>query len=176
MSVMDSLSIKVPAEFECLGSAREFADDIHEIFSHVPLLEGFDANETMLLCNFMVCYSAPRGAALVREGEVGDYMFFLLTGHADVFIRHGDASDMRVATIGPGTAVGDMSMIDHRPRAASCVAAEPVDLVVLSGQAFKDIMLTLPRLGNKLLMVLLHSVSERLHQLQSQVATTTAKG
>lgn len=172
---MDSPSIKVPAEFECLGSAREFADDIHEIFSHVPLLEGFDANETMLLCNFMVCYSAPRGATLVREGEVGDYMFFLLTGRADVFMRHGETGTTRVAEIGPGTAVGDVSMIDHRPRTASCVAVEPVDLVVLSSQAFKDIMLTLPRLGNKLLMVLLHSVSERLHQLQAQVATTAAK-
>lgn len=167
---MNSLDGLVPVGFECLGNAREFADDIHEIFSKVPLLEGFDASETLLLCNFMVCYSAPRGAKLVQQGDVGEYMFFLLTGHAEVFVQQGAEPPVRVANIGPGAAVGDMSMIDHRPRAASCVAVEPVDLVVLSNQAFKDIMLTLPRLGNKLLLVLLHSISERLHSLQDRAA------
>lgn len=170
LRLMDGLDGLVPVDFECLGTAREFADDIHEIFSKVPLLEGFDASETQLLCNFMVCYSAPRGAKLIQQGDVGEYMFFLLTGHADVFVQNGVEPPVRVATIGPGTAVGDMSMIDHRPRASSCVAVEPVDLVLLSSQAFKDIMLTLPRLGNKLLMVLLHSVSERLHALQERAA------
>jgi len=73
---MDSLSDMLPADFDCLGSATEFADDIHEIFSNFGLVEGPDTSETLLLCNFMVCYSAPRGAKLVQQGEVGNYMFF----------------------------------------------------------------------------------------------------
>ncbi len=168
---MDSLSDMLPADFECLGSATEFADDIHEIFSNFGLVEGPDTSETLLLCNFMMCYSAPRGAKLVQQGEVGNYMFFLLTGHAELFIENDRGQPVSIGTIGSGVSVGGMSMIDHKPRAVSCVAVEPVDLVVLSSQAFKDIMLTLPWLGNKLLMILLHSVSARLHALQKQLAS-----
>lgn len=158
----------MPQGFEFLGNARDFADDIHEIFSKVPLLEAFDATEVELLCNFMVCYAAPRDTVLLRQGEVGEFMFFVLTGHVDVFVRTPEGRVVPVAQVGPGAALGDMSMIDRRSRSASCVAADPVDMVVLTHTAFKDIMLTLPRLGNKLLLLFLHTVTDRMHRMQDE--------
>ena len=75
----------------------------------------------------------------------------------------------RVGLIEPGAPVGHMSMIDGKPRSTSCVALDPVDVVVLPKQAFNDILVTLPRLGNKLMLVMLHGLSERLQAAQKQL-------
>ena len=166
---MNPLQIRLPADFQCLGSARDFAEDIHEIFSAQPLLQSLDMNETALLCNFMVCYSAPRGSELLIEGEHGDFMIFLLTGEAEMVLVDDYGDRHRVGLIEPGAPVGHMSMIAGKPRSTSCVALDPVDLVVLPKQAFNDILVTLPRLGNKLMLVMLHGLSERLQAAQKQL-------
>lgn len=166
----------VPLAFEHLGPAHAYVDDIHQVLSGLPLLETFDHTETGLLGHFMACYSAPRGTELVHQGDVGEYLVILLTGHADVYAADGSGQMRRVARVGPGAVLGDMAMIDHRERQTTCVAAEPVDMVVLSAQAYKDILLTAPRLGNKLLMVLLHAMSERLHALQLRCPPLAAEG
>lgn len=53
-------------------------------------------------------------------------------------------------------------MLDNQPLRATCMSTEPVDFVVLSRDAFRDVLLTLPRLGSKLLMLFLRVASERL--------------
>ena len=156
-------------KFEYLGEAREFSGEIHEIFNRVPLLDSLDLHETALLCNFLTCYAAPRGSALVEEGERGDYMLFLLTGRAEVINTDSNGIIHVVGFAEPGDALGEMAMIDHQPRAATCIAVEPVDFAVLTEQAFRDILLTLPRLGNKLLLLLLHVMAERLRRSQREL-------
>jgi CRP/FNR family transcriptional regulator, cyclic AMP receptor protein len=160
------LAIPVPAAFVYLGPAQAYIDDIHLVLGNLPLLDSFDLAETTLLGHFMACFSAPRGTELVHQGDLGEYLVILLTGRADVHAADATGLMRRVATVGPGAVLGDMAMIDHRERKTTCVAADPVDMVVLTTQAYKDILLTAPRLGNKLLMVLLHAMSERLHALQ----------
>lgn len=159
---MESISHLAPPHFIGLGPAKDYVDDIHDIFRKISLLESLDLHETQLLCNFMVCYSAPRSTVLMREGEPGDFMVFLLTGHAEVLKLDERGAYHRLDTVGPGAVLGEMSMIDHRARSATSVALEPVDMVVLTRHAFKDLLVSLPRLGNKLLFVLLHLVAQRL--------------
>lgn len=166
---MNPPQIRLPAQFQCLGSARDFAEDIHEIFAAVPLLQVLDMNETALLCNFMVCYTAPRDTELITAGHPGEFMFFLLTGRAEMVMTDDYGDRHRVALVGAGAPVGHMSMIDGRQRTTSCVALEPVDIIVLSRQAFHDILVTLPRLGNKLMLVMLHGLSERLQNAHRQL-------
>ena len=63
--------------------------------------------------------------------------------------------------LGPGGTFGELAMLDNAPLRASCICNEPVDFVVLSRDAFRDVLLTLPRLGNKLLMLFLRAASQR---------------
>lgn len=165
----------IAARFESLGSAQDYVEEIHEVFIQAPLLDALDIEETALLCAFMKCYAAPRGSELIREGEHDDHMIILLTGHADVFVADAAGQPQKVATIGPGVTIGEMSMIDQKPRAATCIATEPVDFVLLERQALRDILITLPRLGNKLLLLLLHVMAERVRQSNQDLllATTT---
>lgn len=159
---MEKHTESLPKGYELLGPALEFAEDVQEIFCRAPLLEALDISETRVLCNFMVCCAAPRGMTLLQEGGGIDFMFFLLTGRVDVSSEDEMKLGRPPSALGPGSTIAEMAMIDGAPCDHSYTAVEPVDLVLLTRKAFKDILMTYPRLGNKLLLVLLHSLSDKL--------------
>lgn len=162
-------------QFEYLGGAQDYAADIHEIFGSAPLFEQLDLAETTLLCSFMAVYSAHKNTVVMRQGESPDHMIILLTGAAEAVRTDADGTTTSLHCMKPGESFGELAMLDGNPLRASCVSTEPVDFVLISRQAFKDVLLTLPRLGNKLLMLFLHVVSQRLALAESHLPTRDLK-
>lgn len=160
---------KAFAGFECLGKATRFAEEIHEVIDHAPLFDELSFQEIEALCEFMVCYAAPRHSLLMREGDSGDFLLVLLTGQVNVAKLSEDGSERSIAIVGPGAALGEMSMIDGQERFATCISTEPVDFAVLSRKALNDILVTTPRLGNKFLLLLLQLMAKRLREASVQL-------
>ena len=148
--------------FEPLGKATRFAEDIHEVIGQAPLFGDLSSREVAALCEFMDCYAAPRHGVLIREGEAGDFLVILLTGKAVVVKEGSDGIRRAIASVGPGEALGEMSIIDGGVRFATCIATEPVDFAVLDRKALNEILASLPRLGNKILLLLLQLMAQRL--------------
>jgi CRP-like cAMP-binding protein len=165
----------VQTQFESLGSAQDYATDIHEIFSNAPLFEQLDLAETTLLCSFMAVCSAHKNTVLMRQGDSSDQMIILLTGAALAVRDDTDGTRTTLHYLKPGESFGELAMLDGALLRASCVSTEPVDFVLISRQAFRDVLITLPRLGNKLLMLFLHVVSQRLLAAESHLPTHDLK-
>ena len=55
-----------------------------------------------------------------------------------------------ITTIHPGTIVGEMAVVDGEKRFATCIAAEPSVLAVLTRDALVQIIDNEPKLGGKL--------------------------
>ena len=72
------------------------------------------------------------GITLFREGEDGREMFVVLQGELEVLKRSHRGTDARVALLGPGDWVGDMSIVDIQPRSASVRALAPTRLLRVS--------------------------------------------
>ena len=86
------------------------------------------------------------GKVLVNEGETGHEFFVILDGTARV-TRRGK----RVATLGPGSAFGELALLDKAPRNATVVAETPMELVVLGQREFAGIIDEVPGFARKLL-------------------------
>lgn len=151
------------AELEFLGSASNYLDDILQIVDCLALFEGFRKNEIEALCSLMECFGAPTGATLIKEGDQGNFLIMVLTGSVNV-IKFDNTGKKQVASIGPGAVLGELSMFGNDPRFASCITAEPTDFAVLSRQSLNKILMDMPRIGNKLLLVILHMLSARLRE------------
>jgi CRP-like cAMP-binding protein len=149
-------------QFEALGSAMRFAEEIRDIVNHAPLFESLTFQEINAMCSFMNCYAADRGGVLLQERDQGDSMLLILTGSVDVLKLSDDSKSVRIATLGPGQTIGEMSLVDGQPRFATCIADEPVDFAVLTRAALNEILMMHPRLGNKMLLILLNIFTERL--------------
>ena len=170
MSIITDAGFKEPyPELQNFGSASLFFDEIIAI-EHVKLFEDFTCDEVEAFCRYMTCYAAPTGYRLLREGDEGDFLLLILTGKVEVLKQIGSEKSISLAIAEPGMSLGEMSLIDGSLRSANCDALVPTDFAVLSRASLNSILVQLPRLGNKLLLVLLQLMSKRLRDTSVQLS------
>jgi CRP-like cAMP-binding protein len=79
------------------------------------------------------------GFTLFREGEDGREMFVVLQGELEVLKRSHRGTEARVAFMGPGDWVGDMSIVDIQPRSASVRALAPCRLLRVTAADLENV-------------------------------------
>lgn len=62
-----------------------------------------------------------RGEFILRENELGETAFIIEKGLVEVTRRVG-SEQIHLATLGPGETLGEMSIVDDKPRSATAVA------------------------------------------------------
>lgn len=168
-SDMSSTFIKTYPELDWLGRADKYEDDIFEIINHIKIFDKFSRDEVQALCRFMHCYAAPRDFLLLKEGDSGDYLLLILTGKVEVTKIIPGGISKKLADVGVGDTLGEMSMIDGQPRFATCTTSIPTDFAVLTRDAFNNVLIQMPRLGNKLLLTLLQATTWRLRETSERL-------
>lgn len=81
------------------------------------------------------------GEVLMRAGDVEDWLFVVLHGEVEV-VR----PDRRVR-LGPGSVVGELAVLDPRPRSATVTALTAVSAFQLSKPAFDEAVRTRPEIA-----------------------------
>jgi CRP/FNR family transcriptional regulator, cyclic AMP receptor protein len=89
------------------------------------------------------------GTVLVDQGQTGREAFVILEGTATVR-RNGK----KVATLGSGSVVGELSLLDHGPRTATVTCDDSVTVLVISQRNFMGVIDEVPALAHKLLATL----------------------
>ena len=74
---------------------------------------------------------APQGAAVVTLGEEGDTFYVIASGHVRIEIN-----EFPVGELGPGSSFGERALLRNNPRAATVVAATPLELFALDRDNF----------------------------------------
>jgi CRP-like cAMP-binding protein len=72
-----------------------------------------------------------RDQVLFVEGEPADHLFIVISGRLRVLISGPRGDELVLALAGPGTSIGDITLIDGGPRSATVDAAETAELRVL---------------------------------------------
>jgi CRP-like cAMP-binding protein len=112
----------------------------------VAFFEGFAPSELERVAGLAEEVEAAPGAVIIDQGRVGTECFVILDGQATVFV-----GDDVVATIGPGTMIGEMALVEHRPRTASVVAETDMVLAAFDLQAFRTLLEEMPRVHQRVL-------------------------
>ena len=63
-----------------------------------------------------------------------------------------DRCSRRLATVGPGDVVGELSLIDGKPTSASVVAETQLEALVIYGTRFNKLLGSMPQLYPRLLV------------------------
>src|SRR5262245_35624847 len=106
-----------------------------DLLGGVPMLRGLRPEELDRLAELTRQVDVPDGHILTRQGEPGDEFFLVVAGSV-VVERNGQG----VARLGPGDFLGEISLIDGRPRTATAVADGPARLLVLAHRDFDKLM------------------------------------
>jgi CRP/FNR family transcriptional regulator, cyclic AMP receptor protein len=76
------------------------------------------------------------GEVLFLEGEAGEEMFVIQTGSIRVSKRVGQ-SQKTLAILGPGEFVGEMSILNGKPRTATATVVEPGMCLIISAKTLE---------------------------------------
>lgn len=90
--------------------------------------------------------SVPANWPLIHEKTPADACYVILDGHADVIV--GETS---VATLEPGSVVGEMALATGRLRNASVTATTPLELLHIDAAEFNALLDRRPALREALL-------------------------
>jgi len=122
------------------------SDAFIEHLARVPLFSACSKRDLALVARRAEDVRVEAGKVLVTEGEAGHEFFAIVAGTARV-ARRGK----RVASLGPGSAFGELALLDKAPRNATVVAETDMELVVLGQREFAGIIDEVPGFARKLL-------------------------
>jgi sulfate permease, SulP family len=89
-------------------------------------------------------------------------MHFILKGRVGIFVSTDDGREVRVRSLGRHTTTGEMGLVTGRPRSATIRAEVASTLYELPLDAYRQIILQEPMLGQALLRFAMEMVVERL--------------
>jgi CRP/FNR family cyclic AMP-dependent transcriptional regulator len=80
------------------------------------------------------------GQILMYEGQVGDRVMVLLAGVAKVTHVTESGREMVLRLCGPGELVGELALVDGKPRSSTVVALESGDALTIPGSTFLTVL------------------------------------
>ena len=166
---------RFPASADALGRFERIADnaaiaeELGSLLGRAPLFSDFSREDIRTLAEYMGVYRAQTGDTIIREGDVGDFMLLIVRGEVDILKRGFQREQQHMTTVGAGTTIGEMSMIDGEPRFATCRTTMSTTFGVLTRDNMAKIILEQPQLGSKILVKLVTMLSARLRQTSAKL-------
>jgi len=125
---------------------RKKIDDGAERLAGIAFFEGFTPAELAKVGSLVEEVEAEEGAVLTEQGKPGQECYVIVEGEASILIGGEEK-----AVVGPGTMIGEMALIDSRPRSATIRAKKPMKLLALNTKHFKTMLEEMPS-ANKAVM------------------------
>jgi CRP-like cAMP-binding protein len=116
---------------------------------NVALFSGCGAKDLAKIAKAADEIAVPAGHVICDQGQMGREAFVIRTGSATVR-RNGK----KVATLGPGAVVGELSLLDRGPRTATVTTDTDCDLLVIDQRHFAGVLQDIPTLASKIMAVL----------------------
>ncbi len=107
--------------------------------AQLSFFEGFDTATLEKVAATGEVVEAEAGAVITEQGAVGQEAYVVVAGDVQVIV-----SGQEVATVGPGSVLGEMALLDLRPRSATLKAATAVELLCFDSKRFREIIDEMP--------------------------------
>lgn len=106
------------------------------------------------------------GQILFREGDPPDCVFRLLSGAVDI-LRELDGDTILLGAVGAGQFIGEMGIVENRPRNATARAANEVEVEILTSTEFLDQIAHSPSAARELI----GRLSQRLREADDRIVS-----
>jgi CRP-like cAMP-binding protein len=128
-----------------MASNKQHLDSL----KNVPLFSACTKKELEKVAKAVDEISMTAGTLLVDQGQTGREAFVVIDGAVAV-----KRSGRKIATLGAGDVVGELSLLDHGPRTATAVCETDCTLLVIDQRRFLGVIDDVPSISHKLLAAL----------------------
>jgi|GEM_PF-583552 len=130
------------------GSAVPVNDIVNFLKSTELFSEAMDSSLRSIACQLEPVTLA-EGSMVFREGEEGDAAYLIVSGRLALV-----SESVEVVERGPGSCIGEFSLLDDEPRSASGIARTPLTLLRWSREQFQRTLAEDPVLARGILRML----------------------
>ena len=141
---VERLAAKVP---QVAGAMARFTRErmINNLLSANPLFKPFDEETQRKLLGRFTGHEVPAGTIFLEQGNVGQGLYLVLQGKAEVIKREG-GQEVKLADMGPGDMAGEISLLFEEPISATVRTTAPTTLLFLARELFKPLIDAVPEL------------------------------
>jgi len=115
-------------------------DELCRLLGDTELFHGLDAEDLRRLAAAGAVSDFPAAAVLMREGAPSESLLVILDGEVQVLKEGLSGRDHELATVGRGTVLGEVGLLESVPRTATAKALQPSRCFVLERAAFTDLL------------------------------------
>ncbi len=117
----------------------------------------------------------PRGSLMFIEGEESTEMFIVRSGKVKILKQEGDKT-VELATLGKGSVLGEMSLLDKQPRSATGQVVEDLTATVIDERMFKNTMSKIPSWLANIIQVVVGRLRETMKLTSDTIVQKSIAG
>jgi voltage-gated potassium channel len=155
----------LPASIMATGFAEEIKRRdflaTWNMVAKVPFLNGLDAAQIASITALLRYSAAAPGDVLIRAGDMGDRMYFIISGQVAV-----DFGGSKPAALADGDFFGEIALLHRSPRTATVTARSRCQLLILDVKDFRRFVAGSPRIAE----VIARTAEQRLQAQAEPVA------
>jgi CRP-like cAMP-binding protein len=140
-------------------------NDEVEILKSVPLFSKVEPAKLKLIAFTGERMNYAEGQELFHQGDVGDAMYVILGGVADVQLET-PGGQIRVAELKKNSFVGDIAILCDVPRTATIRAREPLTTLKISKDMFYRLVGEFPQMAIEMMRELAHRLEDTNQKLR----------
>jgi SulP family sulfate permease len=132
----------------------------------ISVFQDLSPEHLQLVQRYVQPVSFRGGESILKEGEPGNGIYFILSGYVSVFT--GNRAH-RLATFADGLFFGEMSILEDKPRSATVRAETDTKLLFMSKKNFQQLTESEPLLAAHILRRISRDLSHRLRLTNDEV-------
>ena len=116
-----------------------------------------------------------RGSLMFIEGESSTEMFIIRSGKIRILKQEGDKT-VELALLGPGSVLGELSLLDHQPRSATAQVVEDLKATVIDENIFNHTMKTVPNWLSNIVQVVVKRLRDTMKKTSDSIVQKSVAG
>jgi CRP-like cAMP-binding protein len=147
-----------------------------EQLARVPFFDGLTREALALIAQATTEERHATGTKLFQYGDPGDKLFILIEGKVRISREVAGMGEEALAVLGAGEVFGEMSLLDESPRSADARVHESCRMLVITKEAFDDLLFLHKELAYEVLWNCVRILSTRLRETNEKLTFLTTSG
>ena len=147
-----------------------------ESLSKVALFKGLTRPALEIISRITTEESHGLGTKIFEHGSPGDKLYIMLEGKVRISREVPGMGEEALAILSSGAVFGEMALIDSEPRSADARVHERVRLLVISRDAFEDLLFLHKDLAYEVLWSIVRMLTQRLRETNDKLTFLSVTG